>query len=127
MPLIPLALGPNQPRQFYRGGERIARFRGLPGPSSPYHPEDLVASATELFGRPGAGLTVLPGGVTLRDAIAADPAGYLGPERVGVGRLATDAGEFAVARGMTVLVPYGAGPTRLAGDVSVLRCLPPAP
>jgi mannose-6-phosphate isomerase len=78
MPLAPLLLGPNQPRQFYRGGARIAAFRGTT-PDSEYLPEDWVGSTTELFGRPGAGLTVLDDGTTLRSAIAADPAGYLGP------------------------------------------------
>ena len=81
MPLAPLVLRPNQPRQFYRGGERIARFRGLP-PGSEYRPEDFVGSTTQLFGSDGAGLTVLDGGTTLLAAIAADPAGYLGPEHV---------------------------------------------
>jgi mannose-6-phosphate isomerase len=32
-----------------------------------------------------------------------------------------------VRRGSTVLVPYGAGSSRLTGHLSVLRCLPPAP
>jgi mannose-6-phosphate isomerase len=78
MPLTPLILGPSQPRQFYRGGARIAAFRGITL-ASDYLPEDWVGSATELFGRAGAGLTVLDDGTTLRSAIAADPAGYLGP------------------------------------------------
>jgi mannose-6-phosphate isomerase len=78
MPLAPLILGPNQPRQFYRGGARIAAFRGITL-ASDFLPEDWVGSVTELFGRAGAGLTVLDDGTTLRSAIAADPAGYLGP------------------------------------------------
>jgi mannose-6-phosphate isomerase len=81
MTLAPLVLGSNQPRQFYRGGERIARFRGLPSGSA-YLPEDWVGSVTQLFGSDGAGLTVLDDGRILRDAIAADPAGYLGPDHV---------------------------------------------
>jgi mannose-6-phosphate isomerase len=78
MPPAPLILGPNQPRQFYRGGSRIAAFRGTTL-ASDYLPEDWVGSTTELFGRPGAGLTVLDDDTTLRSAIAADPVGYLGP------------------------------------------------
>jgi mannose-6-phosphate isomerase len=80
-PLTPLVLGPNQPAQFYRGGERIARFRGITL-SSPYSPEDFVGSTTELFGSNGLGLTVLADGRTLRSAIDADPVGYLGPDHV---------------------------------------------
>jgi mannose-6-phosphate isomerase len=81
MAIAPLVLGPNQPSQFYRGGARIARFRGLPpGPAN--RPEDWVGSATSRFGSDGAGLTILDDGRTLLAAIAADPAGYLGPEHV---------------------------------------------
>ena len=82
MTLAPLILGPNQPRQFYRGGARIAAFRGTT-PASDYLPEDWVGSTTELFGRSGAGLTVLDDGRTLRSVIEADPAGYLGPAHAG--------------------------------------------
>jgi mannose-6-phosphate isomerase len=81
VPSAPVVLGPNQPERFYRGGAGIARFRGTPQPSE-YVPEDWVASATEIFGQPGAGLTRLGSGETLRDAIAADPAGFLGPDHV---------------------------------------------
>jgi mannose-6-phosphate isomerase len=77
----PVVLGPNQPAHFYRGGAGIARLRGIHQPSE-YSPEDWVGSATSIFGRPGAGLTRLDNGETLRDAIAADPAGFLGPDHV---------------------------------------------
>ena len=45
----------------------------------------------------------------------------------GRGQLAWADGAVAVARGTTLLVPYGAGITGLEGDLSVLRCMPPAP
>ena len=77
----PIVLGPNQPAHFYRGGAGIARFRGTPQPSE-RSPEDWVGSTTEIFSRPGAGLTRLDSGETLRDAIAAAPAGFLGPDHV---------------------------------------------
>ena len=75
----PIVLGPNQPAHFYRGGGGIARFRGTAQPSA-YAPEDWIGSTTEMFARPGVGLTRLDSGQTLRDAIAADPAGFLGPD-----------------------------------------------
>jgi mannose-6-phosphate isomerase len=82
----PVVLGPNRPAERpYRGGEGILRFRGLDRGSDPAGdrmPEDFVASATEVFAGGGVGLTVLPDGTTLRDAIAADPTGYLGDEHV---------------------------------------------
>jgi mannose-6-phosphate isomerase len=77
----PVPLGPNQPRQFYRGGARIAAFRGLTE-AGEYEPEDWVASTTTLFGKPGAGLTRLADGRTLRAAVSADPEAYLGAEHV---------------------------------------------
>jgi mannose-6-phosphate isomerase len=119
VPLPPLPLPANQPRQFYRGGASIAALRGLPAEAADttaeaangtaearppaevanttaearppaeaanttaaigFGPEDWVASTTSLFGRAPAGLTVLPDGRLLRDAVAADPEGWLGPE-----------------------------------------------
>ena len=74
-------LGPNQPRQFYRGGAGIARFRGTPQPSQ-YAPEDWVGSTTSIFSRPGAGQSLLDSGETLRDAIARAPDAFLGPDHV---------------------------------------------
>jgi mannose-6-phosphate isomerase len=81
VPNAPVVLGPNQPRQFYLGGAGIARFRGTPQPSA-YAPEDWVGSTTSIFSRPGAGLTRLDSGETLRDAIARAPEDFLGPDHV---------------------------------------------
>ena len=73
----PLRLGPNQPIRFYRGGERIAAFRGVE-PENDSVPEDWVGSTTVLFGEASLGLTRLPDGELLRDAVAADPVAWLG-------------------------------------------------
>jgi mannose-6-phosphate isomerase len=106
----PVLLGPNQPQRFYRGGPKIAAFRGGLAPAAPappglapaaptpgqparevsgqptrdadHRPEDWVGSATTVFGTVGDGLTRLPDGRLLRDAIGDDPAGYLGPRHV---------------------------------------------
>lgn len=78
----PIALGPNQPRRFYRGGPRIAAFRQVEAADN-WSPEDWVASTTTLFGSPEMGLTRLPSGAILRDAIAGSPAAWLGEEHVG--------------------------------------------
>ncbi len=77
----PLLLGPNQPDRPYRGGEGIAALRGVPQPSD-YSPEDFVASTTEIFAGGGIGLTRLPSGELLRDAIEADPRAWLGAAHV---------------------------------------------
>jgi mannose-6-phosphate isomerase len=74
----PVELAPNQVHQFYRGGEAIASFRGIPS-TDDHAPEDWVGSTATMFGANGAGLSELPDGRLLRDAIAADPVAYLGP------------------------------------------------
>ena len=75
----PILLEPNQPTRFYRGGPAIARFRGL-SPNGGNVPEDWVASTTTIFGDGSCGLTMLPDGRLLRDAIAAEPAAFLGAQ-----------------------------------------------
>lgn len=69
------------PDRFYAGGDRIAAFRGEQVRSH-HVPEDWVASTTTLFGESMLGLSTLPGGDLLADAIARDPLGWLGPEHV---------------------------------------------
>jgi mannose-6-phosphate isomerase len=77
----PVQLGPNQPRQFYKGGQSIAELRGLAG-TDDFGPEDWVGSATPRFGRGDDGVTVMPDGRYFRDVIGADPEGWLGPDHV---------------------------------------------
>lgn len=83
----PVVLGPNQPERFYRGGTRIAAFRaGADGGTAPqpgdHLPEDWVGSATAVFGSATGGLTRLPDGRLLRDAIGSEPQAYLGPRHM---------------------------------------------
>jgi mannose-6-phosphate isomerase len=88
-----IALPANQPETFYRGGGRIAAFRGDPG--LPDRPEDWVASTTSRFGQAPAGLTTLPDGRLLAEAVAAEPERWLGPGRTDTGILVKllDAGQ----------------------------------
>lgn len=74
----PIRLPANQPPRFYRGGEAIAALRGTPPVE--HGPEDWVASCTTLYGEVSAGLSTLPDGKWLRDAVAADPVAWLGPD-----------------------------------------------
>jgi mannose-6-phosphate isomerase len=76
----PQLLPPNQVEHFYRGGDRIAAFRG--GSGGLYRPEEWIASVTTLAGQEALGLSRLCDGTLLRDAIAADPQGWLGPVHV---------------------------------------------
>jgi mannose-6-phosphate isomerase len=79
--LQPIRLAPNLIQRFYRGGERIARFRGIPL-NDDHAPEDWVGSTTTVHGDATAGLSVLEDGRPLRDAVASDPEAFLGPEHV---------------------------------------------
>ncbi|HEX5968248.1 MAG TPA: class I mannose-6-phosphate isomerase [Intrasporangium sp.] len=80
----PAALPLNTPHRFYRGGERILAFRGLPVPDDfdGHRPEDWLASTTRLFAEGGDGVTQLDDGTTLPAAFAADPEGWLGAAHV---------------------------------------------
>jgi mannose-6-phosphate isomerase len=77
----PIVLPPNGVARFYLGGPAIAALRG-DAPVGDRVPEDWVASVTEAFGEPGVGLSPLPDGTLLRDAIAADPVAWLGDAHV---------------------------------------------
>lgn len=79
--VAPVRLAANRFPHFYRGGRLIERFRGLP-PQAGNLPEDWVASTTTRYGASTRGLSRLPGGGLLRDAVAADPIGWLGPAHV---------------------------------------------
>lgn len=70
------------PERFYRGGARITAFRGET-PAAEREPEDWIGSTTTIFGEPSLGLSRLPDGRLLRDAIESDPVGWLGPAHVG--------------------------------------------
>lgn len=74
----PLALGSNQIRRFYRGGARIAAFRGLPLAENDA-PEDWIASTTTAFGQDELGLSRTENGVRLADLFAADPETFFEP------------------------------------------------
>jgi mannose-6-phosphate isomerase len=77
----PIRLPANQSRRFYRGGEGIARFRGTTF-AGDHVPEDWVGSTTSILDESPSGLSALPDGRLLRDAVAADPEGFLGPDHL---------------------------------------------
>lgn len=79
--LTPFVLGPNFVPQSYPGGGASARFRGI-DPAAAASPEDWVASVTERFGAGPHGLTTLPDGRVLRDAVSDDPEAFLGAAHV---------------------------------------------
>ena len=76
----PAKLPSNQFDHFYRGGNRIGALRH--GPGGPMRPEEWIGSITTRFGEAEQGLSHLADGTLLRDAIKADPDGWLGPDHV---------------------------------------------
>lgn len=78
----PILLPANQPpARFYKGGARIAEFRG-DRESQPNTPEDWVGSTTSVRGHAPVGMTRLDDGRLLADAITSEPLQWLGPEHV---------------------------------------------
>jgi mannose-6-phosphate isomerase len=78
-------LEPTRVYRFYQGGKLLGRFRGTAEEDGDF-PEDWVGSITTASnpGRdePESGLSRLADGRLLRDAIAGDPEGWLGPDHV---------------------------------------------
>jgi mannose-6-phosphate isomerase len=77
----PELLPPNLIPRFYRGGPGIAALRGIAVGAARVH-EEWIGSTARVFGEERLGLAELAGGTLLRDAIAADPESFLGPEHV---------------------------------------------
>jgi mannose-6-phosphate isomerase len=77
----PQELPPNVLRHFYAGGPRIAALRGIELESD-HMPEEWIGAVSTLFGEPERGLSRFADGTFVRDAVAADPEAYLGPEHV---------------------------------------------
>jgi mannose-6-phosphate isomerase len=77
----PVLLPPNGVRRFYRGGPAITALRGVDF-TSDHVPEEWIGSTASAFGEGDVGLSRLPDGELLRDAIRRDPEGYLGPAHV---------------------------------------------
>ena len=82
--MAPIILSPNQPPdRFYKGGARISSLRSE-SPCSDRQPEDWVASTTccSGCGASGLGMTTLPDGRLLADAVTQDPEAWLGADHV---------------------------------------------
>jgi mannose-6-phosphate isomerase len=87
---LPLRLAPNRVYRFYRGGQLMDAFRGLPGPADTDQPEDWVGSVTPAVNppdhtRPSEGLSTIGVGdrtITLAELLAAAPERVAGPEVV---------------------------------------------
>jgi mannose-6-phosphate isomerase len=73
----PMLLPPNGIARFYRGGPAIASFRGIA--LGDRVPEEWLGSVTTVQGEEELGLSRLPDGRLLRDAVKADPVAFFGP------------------------------------------------
>lgn len=77
---MPTLLPVNQFDHFYRGGDRIGALRH--GPGGPQRPEEWIGSTTARFGQAPQGLSSLPDGRLLIEAVEADPVAWLGPDHL---------------------------------------------
>ena len=77
----PVALPPNGVARFYRGGPAITALRGVEFEGDRV-PEEWIGSTASAFGEGDTGLSRLPDGTLLRDAIRADPEAWLGAAHV---------------------------------------------
>jgi mannose-6-phosphate isomerase len=75
----PYTLPPNILRHFYAGGERIAALRGTE--PEDHTPEEWIGAANTTFDG-SRGLSRLPDGRLVREALEADPEAWLGPQHV---------------------------------------------
>jgi mannose-6-phosphate isomerase len=73
----PQLLPPNVVPHWYAGGPALAAWRGLP-PVGERSPEEWVGATACRFGEPDLGPARLADGTLLRDAVRADPTGWLG-------------------------------------------------
>ena len=73
----PQLLPPNVVPHWYAGGPALAAWRGLP-PVGDRSPEEWVGATVCRFGEPSLGPARLTDGTLLRDAVRADPGGWLG-------------------------------------------------
>lgn len=80
--VLPVPMPPNLLFHFYRGGSRLAHFRGVET-SSAYQPEDWLAATVHRAGDPSAGPSQLADGTLFADLIAADPVGWFGATGAG--------------------------------------------
>jgi mannose-6-phosphate isomerase len=90
-------LPPNVVRHWYAGGPALAAWRGLP-PVGDHSPEEWIGATVSRFGEPDLGPARLADGTLLRDAVCADPLGWVGrddgdPGDVGVLVKLLDAGQ----------------------------------
>lgn len=77
----PQVLPPNVLRHFYAGGARIAALRGVELESD-HMPEEWLGAVNTTFGSDERGLSRLDDRTLVRDAIAAKPEAWLGPDHL---------------------------------------------
>lgn len=75
----PVALAPNLIDHFYRGGDRIARLRGVQN-TSDRQPEEWLAATVSRAGSDVSGLARTEAGELLRDLVSVDHGAWIGPD-----------------------------------------------
>jgi mannose-6-phosphate isomerase len=116
----PIALAPNRPPRFYRGGRLLEAFRGRPDADDDDRPEDWVGSATRTWTPPGvpaseAGPSDVEVGerrLRLDEALAAEPEAMVGAAWLAVA--GPTLGLLVKLLDAAVRLPVHAHPTREA-------------
>jgi mannose-6-phosphate isomerase len=109
--LTPLLLPPNIIDHFYRGGERLAAFRGVPAPSE-RSPEEWLAATVHVAGRPDKGPSRLADGTLFADLVTADPVGWTGSAHRGPDLSPADTGLLVKFLDAGQRLPVHVHPTR---------------
>jgi mannose-6-phosphate isomerase len=109
--LKPLLLPPNIIDHFYRGGQRLAAFRGVPAPSE-HSPEEWLAATVHLAGQPAIGRSRLADGTLFADLVADDPVGWTGSAHGGPGAPPADTGLLVKFLDAGQRLPVHVHPTR---------------
>jgi mannose-6-phosphate isomerase len=104
--------------------ERVAAIRA----ESPPSPDGArVAQATELLPQAARAFFRAEWVIVSGGTLTFPPGFAIVIVLNGHGTLDTGAGSLELRRGAAALIPFGAGAAELTGDLTLLRCLPPAP
>jgi mannose-6-phosphate isomerase len=106
----PIALAPNLIDHFYRGGDRIARLRGIEQ-TSEFQPEEWLGATVTRAGEGDIGLARALDGTLLRDLVVAEPESWTGPEHA-MAANASDVGLLVKLLDARQRLPVHVHPTR---------------
>ncbi|MEV7622508.1 carbohydrate kinase [Actinoplanes sp. NPDC089786] len=117
----PVLMPPNIIDHFYRGGDRLTAFRGVPQ-HSPRTPEEWLAATVHRAGEPEVGLSRLADGSLFAKLVEADPEGWTGFEHGGPGAGPADTGLLVKFLDAGQRLPVHVHPTRSFAIANLHSC-----